>query len=86
MKKIKKISLLVFKGVSAFCFAYVLTLVGQDLISYGLFSFVFLLLSISLAFFYLVKDYKFFRILIVDVCLILLAVLLRFYVIIAYGS
>ena len=86
MKKIKKASLLIFKGVSAFCFAYVLALVGQELLSYGLFSFVFLLLSISMAFFYLVKDYKFLRVLMVDVCLIFLAVLLRFYVIMAYGS
>lgn len=82
----KKISLLLFKGLSAFCFSYVVTLIGQELISYGLFSFLFLLISLSMAFFYLVKDYKFFGVLILDICLILIALLLRFYVIISYGS
>ncbi len=82
----KKLSLTLFKGVSAFCLAYVLALIGQELISYGLFSFIFLLLSISAAFFYLVKGYKFLGVLIVDICLVAMAVLLRFYVILSYGS
>jgi len=82
----KKINLLLFKSFSAFCFSYVVALIGQEFISYGLFSFVFLLISLSLAFFYLVKDYKFFGVLILDGCLILIALLLRFYVIISYGS
>lgn len=86
MKKIQKISLLSFKIVSAFCFSYVLTLIGQEFLSYGLFSFIFLLFSIGLAFFYFVKDYKFFGVLLVDIVLVLIAFLLRFYVIVAYGS
>lgn len=86
MKEVKKWSLLIFKLISAFCFAYVLALIGQELMSYGLFSFVFLILSISLAFFYFVKSYGFLGLLIVDCCLISLALLLRFYVIMAYGA
>lgn len=86
MKKAKKISLLLFKGFSGFCFAFVLTLISQELISFGLFSFVFLLISIGLAFFYFVRGYKFPGVLVVDLILVLIAFLLRFYVIIAYSS
>lgn len=86
MKKIKKISLFLLKAFSAFCVAYVLTFVGKELLSYGMFSFVFLLLSISMAFFYFVKPYGFLIVLLIDVGLILFALLLRFYVITAYGS
>ena len=86
MKKIKKLNLLLFKIFSALCFSYVVTLIGQELLSYGLFSFIFLLLSIGLAFFYLIKPYKFFGIFLIDLLLVLLAVFLRFYVIIAYNS
>lgn len=80
MPKLKKVSLLVFKGLSAFCFSYVIVLIGEDLISYGLFSFIFLLISISLAFFYFIKKSSFYEVLILDGALVLLALLLRFYV------
>ena len=86
MKRIKKISLLFLKVFSAFCVAYVLAFIGKELISYGIFSFVFLLISIGMAFFYLIKPYGFFIVLCVDVGLILFALLLRFYVISAYNS
>lgn len=82
----KKSGLLVFKGFSAFCFAYVLTLIGQEVLSYGLFSFIFLLLSIGLAFFYLVKPYGFLGVLLIDAFLVIVALSLRFYVILAYNS
>ena len=86
MKKMKTMGLLLFKVFSAFCFSYVLTLIGQELLSYGLFSFVFLLISIGLSFFYFIKDYKFSGVLLIDIILVAIAFLLRFYVIIAYGS
>ena len=86
MNKAKQMSLLLFKVFSALCFSYVLTLIGQELLSYGLFSFVFLLISISLAFFYFVKGYNIFGVLALDIFLVLIAFLLRFYVVMAYGS
>lgn len=86
MKKIKKSSLIFFKAFSAVCVSYVLALIGSELISYGLFSFVFLMISITLAFFYLVRPYGFITLLLIDTGLVLLALLLRFYVILAYGS
>ena len=86
MSQVKAISLFVFKGLSSFCVAYVLTLIGGELLSFGLFSFVFLILSIGLSFFYLIKPYKFLSVLMIDFVLVLLAFLLRFYVMTAYSS
>ena len=86
MKQVKSISLLMFKGLSSFCVAYVLTLIGKELLSFGLFSFVFLLLSIGLSFFYLIKPYQFFLVLSVDLVLVGVAFLLHFYVTTAYSS
>lgn len=86
MNDVKKISLFIFKVLSALCFSYVLALIVREFIVYGLFSFVFLILSISMAFFYLVRDMKFLGILVLNISLILFAFLLRFYVILAYGS
>ena len=86
MKRVQSISLLIFKALSSFCVAYVLTLVGKELLSFGLFSFVFLLISIGLSFFYLIKPYQFFTVLLVDLALVGLAFLLHFYVTTAYSS
>ena len=86
MKGIKKISLLLFKAFSCFCVAYVLTFIGREFLSFGLFSVVFLILSLSLSFFYLIKPYGFLWVFLLDICLIAGAVLLRFYVITAYHS
>jgi len=86
MKKTKKTILITIKVLSSLCFAFVLTLVAQDFINFGLFSFIFLLLSLGSAFFYLIKNYQFLGVFLVDISLILLAFLLRFYVVFAYGS
>ena len=86
MKQVKSISLLIFKGFSSFCVAYVLTLIGKEWLSFGLFSFVFLIISISLSFFYLIKPYQFLSVLFVDLVLVGVAFLLHFYVATAYSS
>ncbi|MCZ0932328.1 MAG: hypothetical protein OXJ52_04145 [Oligoflexia bacterium] len=86
MKKIKSSSLLVFKALSSFCVAYVLALIGRELLSFGLFSFVFLILSLGLSFFYLIKPYSFSSVFMLNLVLVASAVLLRFYVMTAYSS
>ena len=86
MKKFKSISLLIFKILSSFCVAYVLALTSKELLSIGLFSFVFLILSIGLSFFYLIKPYKFLTVFVLDLFLVALAFLLDFYVVTAYSS
>lgn len=86
MKKAQQYFLFYLKVCSALCFAYILTLIGQELIGFKLFSFVFLLLSISLASFYVIKPYNLLIIMIIDISFICLFVLLRFYILSAYGS
>ena len=80
-EKMKKPALFLFKALSSACVAFVIALIGQQFISYKLFSFVFIMLSVGLAVFQLLKDYKFYSVLLVDLLLILFAVLLRLYVI-----
>ena len=58
MKTIQKTLSLILKAFVSFCVAYVIALIGQELISYGLFSFVFIMLSVGLGFFSLIKPVK----------------------------
>ena len=83
MKLLKKLALLNLKVFFAFCCAYMIALMGREFISYGLFSFVFLLLSIGLAFFYFIKNYNFITVLLLQVIFVGIAVLLRVYVMIS---
>lgn len=80
MAQVGKIVLWILKGLSGLVLAYVAALTGRELIKYGLFSFLFIVLSVAGAFLYLVKGLKFPGVLIVDAILVASAVLLRFYV------
>ena len=60
--------------------AYVLALIGKEFIRYGVFAFLFILISVTLAFLYLVKELRFPGIIFVDGILVAVALLLRFYV------
>lgn len=82
---IKKTCLWGIKGFSAFAFAWVFTIMGKEFINFGLFSFIFLLLSLAMAFIYLVKDYKYTGVLCVDAILISLFFGFGFYVNLAYN-
>ena len=84
MKKIKKITLLFLKLFSSFCVAYVITFIGQELIAYNIFSFIFILLSVASGFFYLIKPYKLKGVLILNLILVGLTFLMRFYITAAY--
>jgi len=86
MKRIKKISLFGLKLFSSFCVAYVLAFIGQELINYNSFSFVFIFLSVASGFFYLVKPYKWKAFLILNLILVGLAFFMNFYITVAYNS
>ena len=73
------------KGFSGLAFSWVLTIMGKEFINFGLFSFIFLLLSLTMAFIYLVKDYKYTGVLCVDAILISLFFGFGFYVNLAYN-
>lgn len=78
--KTKIIGLWVLKGLSSLVLAYVLALIGKEFIRYGLFAFVFIVISITMAFLYLVKELKFPGIILVDGILVAVALFFRFYV------
>ena len=86
LKKIQNFIALFLKGVSAFAVAYVVSLIGVELINYGSFSFTFIFISIAMAFFFLVKNQQLLGILLVDLVLVAIAFVLRFYVVSAYGT
>ena len=78
--KTKIISLWFLKGLSGLVLAYVLALIGKEFIRYGLFAFIFIIISITMAFLYLVKKLKLPGIILVDGVLIAVALFFRFYV------
>ena len=84
MKKIKKILLLSLKVFSSLCVAYVIAFIGQELVSYDAFSFIFITLSVGSGFFYMIKPYKLKGVLMVNFALIAIAFLMRFYITVAY--
>ena len=86
LKEIRFFSLLAIKSISSIAVAYVLSFVGKEFMNYGSFSFAFIFISVFVAFFYFLKNQKFLGLIIVDASLIAIALLLRFYVILAYGS
>lgn len=78
--KIKAVSLLFLKGLSGLALAYVLALIGKEFIRYGLFAFLFIVISVTMAFLYLVKDLKFPGVILVDGILVMVALFFRLYV------
>ena len=86
VKSLKRFTLLFLKFVSASFVAYVMAFIGKELINYGSFSFVFIFISIFSAFLYVMKNQNFIGVLITNIILVAIALFLRFYVILAYGS
>ena len=76
----KIITLWILKGLSGLVLAYVLALIGREFIRYGLFAFLFVVISVTVAFLYLVKELRFPGIFLVDGALVAAALLFRFYV------
>ena len=80
---LKAYALLLFKILSA-CFTGVLiALIGQALLDYRYFSFMFIFLTVGFAFFSLVKKFGVLGVILVDLLFILLLVLIKVYIAIA---
>lgn len=82
---LEKTCLWIAKGLSGLIFSWVLTVTGREFIQFGLFSFVFLLLSLTGAFIYLVKSYRYIGLLFVNIIFIALVFGFGFYVDLAYN-
>ena len=79
----KTILLFIFKLLSAGFTALLLAFIGQVLISYSYFSFMFVFLSVFFAFLRLVTRLRFIGVLCVDLLFILALLALRIYVFMA---
>ena len=83
---LKPISLKIIKLASGLILGFIFSVFGKELIDYGIFASVFVLLSSLLAFLYLVKDLNFLGIFLTDVLIVATALLLRLYVVLAQGA
>ena len=72
-----------FKLFSAIVIGVIISLIGQALISYSYFSFMFIFLTVFFAFFTLVKKMGFLGVLLVDLLFVLMIVLLKVYIMVA---
>ena len=84
-RNIKTVCLWGIKGLSSLAFAWVLTVMGQELINFGVFSFVFLIISLTTAFIYLIRGYKYIGVFCVVAVFIALIFGFGFYVNLAYN-
>ena len=78
-----KYALILFKLFSAVFIGLLFSIIGQALINYRYFAFFFLFLTVSFAFFTMVKKLGFLGVLLVDLLFILMIVLMKVYIIIA---
>ena len=85
MSWIKKCTLFLFKLLSAIIVGFFASLIGQALMEYNYFSFMFIFLTVWFAFFTLIKKLGFLGVLFIDLLFILIIVLIRFYIIMADG-
>lgn len=83
---LKKYITFLFKLFSAVFIGVLLSIIGQALMNYRYFSFMFILLTVSFAFFTLVKKLGFLSVLLIDVFFILIIFLIKVYILIADGG
>lgn len=83
MSFLKQWAAFLFKLLSAVFIGLLLSVIGQALINYSYFSFVFVFLTVSFAFFSLVKKMGFLGVLLVDAVFVLIILLIKVYIVIA---
>ncbi len=76
-------ALFVFKILSGFGLGVFLSVLGQALIGYRYFSFMFVFLTVFFAFFILTRNLQWVGVLMIDLVFLLLVVLMRLYVVMA---
>ena len=81
--RVGKYLLMLFKLLSAVFVGILISLIGQALMNYGYFSFMFLFLTGFFAFFTMVKKLGVLGVLLVDLLFILMIILIKVYIVIA---
>ena len=80
------LTLFTIKATTGLLIGLTFAIVGQEMIGYGVFAFSFVLFSISGSFLKISKKWRFFGVFIFNLICILVALLLRMYVMIAPGA
>ena len=80
------ISLLVFKAISGAILGLTLALIGEEIIQYGVFSFVLVTVVITASLLRIGKAWTWTHILIFDLICVLIGLLLRMYILVAPGT
>lgn len=80
------LTLFTIKASSGLIIGLTFAIVGQEMIGYGSFAFFFVLFSMAGAFLKISKKWRFFGVFIFNLICVLVALLLRMYVIIAPGA
>jgi hypothetical protein len=73
----------ILKGVTAFLVGLTMAMIGQEFISYGTFSFVFVMVVVIATLMKIIKRWSVGAVLIFDLICVLVALLLRMYIIVA---
>ena len=79
------IVLFIFKLMSGAIFGLTFALVGEELVGYGTFSFVFILVLFNGVFFRIAKGWSYIGVFVFDLVCVLVGLLLRMYIVIAPG-
>lgn len=80
------LALLIVKLLSGALMGLTLALIFQELIGFGTFSFILIIVVVTLALLRIIKSWTWGRVLIFDLICVLVALLLRMYILIAPGA
>lgn len=80
------IALIAFKITSGLFMGLVIALVFEEILRYGTLSFVFVVVAVTMAFYRLARPLQFVGVAVFDLVCVLLALLLRMYILIAPGG
>lgn len=81
-----QLALMLFKLLTGVLIGLTLALIFQELIGYGTISFVLVIAAVTLTLFRIMKTWTWSRLLIFDLICVLVALLLRMYIMIAPGA
>lgn len=80
------LALLSFKLISGAAIGLTLALIGEEIIGYGTFSFIFVIVTMTGAFLKVSRSWQFVGVAAVDLICILIGLLLRMYILVAPGG
>lgn len=80
------LTLFSIKLLTGLLLALTFALIGQEMIGYGQLAFIFVMVSMTTMFLKISKNWKFFGVFVFNLIAVLIAMLLRMYIIIAPGA